>query len=110
MDAAVIHLVEQEQVEPATGLLVPLQDQAPGLGVTSPAVGLDCDRLDIEKRQDGTAGAVLPPPSQAVQDQTPIGVGIEELALNATKGVPPFFSTRRRCSRLIALTIRCRMR
>ena len=45
MDAAVIHLVEQEQVEPATGLLVPLQDQTPGLGVTSPAVGLDRDGL-----------------------------------------------------------------
>src|SRR5512135_3670817 len=35
VDAAVIHLGEQEQVEPAAGLLVPLQDQAPGPRVTS---------------------------------------------------------------------------
>ena len=110
MDAAVIHLVEQEQVEPTASLLIPLQDQAPVPGVTSSAVGLDRNRLDIEERQEGAAGAVMPPPSQAVQDHPPIGIGAEELALDATKGVPPFLSTRRRCSRLIALTIRCRTR
>ena len=67
-------------------------------------------RSALRSSKEGTAGAVLPPPSQAVQDHTPIGIGIEELAFDATKGVPPFLSTRGRCSRLIALTIRCRMR
>jgi hypothetical protein len=85
----VIHVVEQEQVEPAAGLLVPLQDQAPGPRVTSATIRLDRNRLDIEERQDGTAGAVVPPPPQAVQDHTPMGIGVEELTLNATKGVPP---------------------
>ena len=90
MDPAMIHLVEQEQVEPTAGLLVPLQDRASFLGVTPPAVRLDRDRLDSEESQEGTAGAVLPPPAQAVQDHAPVGIGIEELALDATRVYPPF--------------------
>src|SRR6516165_6067511 len=35
VDAAVVDFVEQEQVEPAAGLLVALQDQAAGPGVPS---------------------------------------------------------------------------
>jgi len=110
VDAAVIDVVEQEQIEPSARLLIPLEYQALGRRVTSAPIRLDRDGLDIEERQEGTAGAVAPPRPQAVQDHPPIGIGVEELAFDAPERVPPFFSTRRRCSRLIALTIRCRMR
>jgi hypothetical protein len=59
VDAAMIHVVEQEQVEPPAGLLVPLQDQPLGGGVTSAAVCLDRDGLDIEEGEDGTARTML---------------------------------------------------
>src|SRR5512135_3754869 len=55
-------------------------------------------------------GRLCPPGAQPVQDQMPIGIGAEELATDAAKCVPPFFSTRRRCSRLIVGTMRWRMR
>src|SRR5512135_3106354 len=110
VNATMVDLVEQEQVEPPPGLLVPPQHQALGPGVTAAAIRLDRDRLYIEEGQDGPAWAVVPPRPQSVQDQTPIGIGAEELALDAAQCVPPFFSTRRRCSRLIAGTMRSRMR
>src|SRR5512135_2541950 len=110
MDTALVDLVEQEQVEPPPGLLIPPQYQAFGPCVTSAAIRLDRDRLHIEEGQDGSAWAVVPPRAQPAQDQMPIGIGAEELALDAAKCVPPFFSTRRRCSRLIVGTMRWRMR
>jgi hypothetical protein len=110
MDAAAVHRGEQEQVEPAARLLVALQDRAAGPGVTSAPIRLDREGLDVEGRPDGPAGAVSPPRAQAVQDHPPIGIVAEELAPDAPQGVPPFLSTRRRCSRLIASTIRRRMR
>ena len=110
MDTALVDLVEQEQVEPPPGLLIPPQYQAFGPCVTSAAIRLDRDRLHIEEGQDGSAWAVVPPRAQPVQDQMPIGIGAEELATDAAKCVSPFFSTRRRCSRLIVGTMRWRMR
>ena len=110
MDTALVDLVEQEQVEPPPGLLIPPQYQAFGPCVTSAAIRLDRDRLHIEEGQDGSAWAVVPARPQPVQDQMPIGIGAEELATDAAKCVPPFFSTRRRCSRLIVGTMRWRMR
>src|SRR5271157_3110296 len=110
MDTALVDLVEQEQVEPPPGLLIPPQYQAFGPCVTSAAIRLDRDRLHIEEGQDGSAWAVVPPRAQPVQDQMPIGIGAEELATDAAKCGSPFFSTRRRCSRLIVGTMRWRMR
>ena len=110
MDTALVDLVEQEQVEPPPGLLIPPQYQAFGPCVTSAAIRLDRDRLHIEEGQDGSAWAVVPPRAQPVQDQMPIGIGADELATDAAKCVSPFFSTRRRCSRLIVGTMRWRMR
>ena len=110
VDATMVHLVEQEEIESPSGLLVPLQHQALGSGVTSAAIRLDGYGLDIEEGKDGAAGTVLPPSPQPVQDHTPIGIVAEKLALDATQGVPPFFNTLRRCSRLIALTTRRWMR
>src|SRR5262249_53512254 len=92
------------------GCLGPPQAQAVGPGVAPAAIRLDRDRLHIEEDQDGPARAVVPPRPQSVQDHAPIGIGAEELALDAAQCVPPFFSTRRRCSRLIAGMIRCRRR
>jgi hypothetical protein len=43
------------------------------------------------------------------EDGQPLRVGADELALDAPQGDPPFSSTRRRCSRLMALTRRCLM-
>jgi hypothetical protein len=74
MDTALVDLVEQEQVEPPPGLLIPPQDQAFGPGVTSAAIRLDRDRLHIEEGQDGSAWAVMPPRPQPVQDPMPIGI------------------------------------
>ena len=79
VDAAMIHVVEQGQVEPAAGLLIPRQHQAFSGGVTPAAIGLHRDGLDIEVSQDGAAGSVVPPHVQAMQDHTPIGIGVEEL-------------------------------
>jgi len=91
MDTALVDLVEQEQVEPPPGLLIP-QYQAFGPCVTSAAIRLDRDRLHIEEGQDGSAWAVVPPGAQPVQDQMPIGIGAEELATDAAKCVYPLFS------------------
>ena len=110
MNAAMIHLVEQEQVEPAAGLLIALQHQAFGSSVTPAAIGLHRDGLDIEISQDSTAGSVLPPRAQAMQDHAPVGIGGEEFASHAAQAVPPLLSTRRRCSRLMFLTTRCWIR
>src|SRR5512135_379528 len=110
VDTAMVDLVQQEQVEAPPGLLVAPQHQALGPSVASAAIRLDRDRLHIEEGQDGPAWAVVPPRPQPVQNHTPIGIGAEELALDAAQGVPPFFSTRRRCSRLIAGTMCSRMR
>jgi hypothetical protein len=106
-----VHLVEQVEVETPSSLLVPLQHQAFFVsGVTSAAIRLDGDRLDIEEGEDGAPGPLPPPRPQTVQDHRPIGVVTEEFALDAAQSVPPFFSTRRRCSRLIAPTTRRRRR
>src|SRR5512135_1662756 len=110
VDHAPVYLVEQEQVEPAPGLLVSRQHQPLGRRVAAAAVCLDPDRLDIEDGQDGVARSVLLPGPQAVPDHRPVGVGAEELAANPAEAVSPLFSTRRRCSRLMALTTRFRIK
>ena len=74
MDTAPVDLVEQEQVEPPSGLLIPPQYQAFGPCVTSAAIRLDRDRLHIEEGQDGSAWAVVPPRAQPVQDQMRMAV------------------------------------
>ena len=109
-DAARIHLVEQEQVEPSPGLLRALQHQAFRGSVTSAARGLHRDGRDIEVSQDCTTASVVPPRGQALQDHASAGIGGEELASHATQAVPPVFSTRRRYSQLMCLTMRCWIR
>ena len=85
-----VHLVEQVEVETPSGLLVPLQHQAPGSGVTSAAIRLDGDRLDIEEGEDGAPGPVPPPRPQPVQDHRPIGVVAEGCA-RCGAGCTPLF-------------------
>ncbi len=110
VDQAPVHLVEQEQIEPAAGLLIPRQDQPLSPRGATAAVRLDRNRLDVEEGQEGAAGPVTPPRPQPVEDHRPVGIGADEFAPNVAETVSLFFSTRRRCSRLIALTTRCRTR
>src|SRR5256885_1018390 len=83
--------------EPAAGLLIPRQHQLPSPRVTSAAIRLDRDRLDVEEDQDGMAGPVTPPSPQPMEDHGPVGIGADELAPDVAEAVSPFFSTRRRC-------------
>src|SRR5262249_24536149 len=89
VDTAAIDLVEQEQVEPTARLMIPLQDQAPVSGVTSSDVRLDRNRLHIEEREEGAAGAVMPPPSQAGEDPPPIGIGVVKSLRSMRRRVYP---------------------
>ena len=107
--AAPVELVEQKQVELAPRLLAAGQDQAAGAGVTPTAVGPDRHHLDIEEQQGGPARPVPPDRPQPPQDRGPLRVGAMEFPLDAAKVDPPFWSTRRRCSRLMALTRRRRI-
>lgn len=110
MDTPAPHVVKDKQVEQAPRLLSAVECQAASRGVTSPAVGLDRDGLDIEEEQDSRAGELAPDPADSGQDRGPLRVSAAEGALHTTEVKPPFFRTRRRCSRLMALRIRCRMR
>lgn len=107
---AVVDQVQQEQVEPTTGLLLGLKDQLFRAGVAPPAVGLNRDRLDIEEGEQAAAAPVPPPPLEAAQDRPPLRVGAQEFAAYAAQPEPPFLSTLRRCSRLMAFTRRFRIR
>src|SRR5262249_57160272 len=85
------------------------QAKGAGAGVTPTAVGPDRHHLDIEEEQGGTARPVPPDRPQPPQDRGPLRVGATEFPLDAAKVDPPFWSTRRRCSRLMALTRRRRI-
>src|SRR5262249_8965962 len=80
-----------------------------GAGETRTAVGPDRHHLDIEEQQGGPARPVPPDRPQPPQDRGPLRVGATEFPLDAAKVDPPFWSTRRRCSRLMALTRRRRI-
>jgi hypothetical protein len=109
-DPAVIDLVKEEQVEPPPRLLLGLEDQLFLAGVAPPAVGLDRNRLDVEENQEFPAATVPPQPLEPAQDRSPLRVGAQEFATHATQAEPPFFSTLRRCSRLMAFTRRRRIK
>jgi hypothetical protein len=108
--AAVVSFLEAEQVKAATGLLLAIQDQAYLPGVAPPPLRLDRDRLDVEEDEDPTARPLLPLTAEAVENGRPLRVISKQLAADAPQVESPFFSTHRRCSRLMAGTRCCRRR
>ena len=98
-------LVGHEQVEQPMRLL-PAREHQPFLAVAAAAVGLDGDRLDIEKQQDSSPWPGLPQLPEPVEDTPAVGVLAPQLAGDAAESIPPFLSTRRRCSRLMRRTMR----
>jgi hypothetical protein len=105
--AAPVGLVEHEQVELAPRLLAAGQRQASRAGVAPPAVGADGDDFDVEEQQGTAAGQSPPNSPEAPQDRGPLRVGAAQLPLDPPEVDPPFSRSRRRCSRLMALTRRC---
>jgi hypothetical protein len=108
--ATVVHVVEGEQVKASPRLLVAGQNQAALPRVPPSPVSLDRDRLDVEKDQDPAGRAVLPLPAEAAEDRGPLRVIAQQFAADAPQVEAPFFSRRRRCSRLMAGTRRRRSR
>ncbi len=107
---AVVHLIKCEQVKASARLLVAGQDQALLPRVPPPPIRLDRDRLDVEEYEDPAPGALAPLLPQAAEDGGPLGVVAQQFAADAPQAEPPFLSTRRKCSRLIAGTRRWRSR
>src|ERR671925_931859 len=105
-----IDLVGGEQREKAMRLLRLLQHEPLGRRKAAPAIGLDRNRLDVEEQQHASAGPMVPDPADSRQDRAAARGVADELALDAPKAHPPFRSTRRKCSRLMALTTRRLMR
>jgi hypothetical protein len=85
-------------------------EHQPWLAVAPAAIGFDGYRFHIEKQQDAAARPVLPQLPEPVEDMPAVSILVPKLARDAAEAVPPFLSTRRRCSRLIAETIRWRRR
>ena len=110
VDTTAPHIVDDKQVEATTRLLPAVEHQTPARGITPPAIGFDGYRLFIEEQQGPLGGKVTPDPADLSQNCRPTTVSASEFALHPEEANPPFFSTRRRCSRLIALRTRCRIR
>jgi hypothetical protein len=65
-------------------------------------------KANVLQEQEHAATRQMPPNgTQPPQDGWPLRVSAAELALDAPRGDPPFSSTRPRCSRLMARTMRC---
>jgi hypothetical protein len=78
--------------------------------VAPPAVSLDRDRLDIEEQQHPLGGQVPPRGPNSGQNGSTARVVANKLARDASARQPPFFSTRRKASRLSMRTTRVCMR
>lgn len=100
-------IVNRKQVELPARLLSARQDQALGRSISASAVGFDDDRFDIKEQQYPVAWEMPPKQADAPQNRPPAGVITYDLAPDAAQAEAPFFSNRRRCSRLMAFSRRC---
>ena len=110
MDTTALRIVDHEQVESTARLLPAVEHQTPARAVSPPAIGVDGDRLFVEEQEDPLGGEVAADPADLGQNRRPSRVPASEFALHPVESNPPFFNTRRRCSRLMVLRTRCRMR
>ena len=86
-------IVDHEQIEMPARLLVSRQHEPLGGGVTSPAVGFDGNRLDVEKQQTPLARQMPENPADPGQDRRALRVLTDQLALNAPKAQTVFLAT-----------------
>ncbi len=103
----VVYFIKSEQVKTPSGLLITGQHQVSLPGIPSSPIGLDGDGLDIEKEENAAARAMSPLAAEASQDGGSLGIIPKQFAADPAQVEPPFFSTRRRCSRLMPGMRRC---
>ena len=101
-----IHCVDHKPIEHPSSPLLTLQDQPLGGSIAPSSLRFHGNRPLSEEQQHAAGWKMAPNQADARQDRPPPGIRADQLAFDTPKPQPPFLSTRRRCSRLIAVTTR----
>lgn len=99
-----IDLICGEQIKEAARFLSTLQNQPLGTRITSSSIMLNRDRHLIEKQHHPIVRQLPPRQTYPRQNSVSAWIATDQLAFDATKAQPPFWSTRRKCSRLMVET------
>lgn len=105
-DSPVEGIVDHKQIEPAARLLRPRQDQLLFQRVAASTVGFDKDGFDVKKQQHAVPRKMPENQANSTQNRASLRIIADDFAPDSTQMESPFFNTRRRCSRLMALTTR----
>lgn len=78
-----VDLIEEEEIELSSGLLVPSQDELCGCRIASTAIGFDRNDFDVKEQQPPLRWPMPPEQAQAAQNRAALGIIAEEFALDA---------------------------